>query len=108
MMPVSADDGPIKEGDEEESGVVVEEVGGAIDAHSAHLRRARGVHDNFNRECNRTPRNTGHRPRKMHKAIKKAGYLGIVIYVIGFGLAELLPGLVFVTAGVICWGHFNG
>ena len=49
-------------------------------------------------------------PEKVHKAIKKAGYLGIVIYAIGFGLAELLhlPGLVFVTAGVMCWGHFNG
>ena len=41
-------------------------------------------------------------PQKVHKAIKKAGYLGIVIYILGFGLAELLhlPGLVFVTAGV--------
>lgn len=49
-------------------------------------------------------------PQKVHKAIKKAGYLGIVIYILGFGLAELLhlPGLVFVTAGVMCWGHFNG
>jgi len=49
-------------------------------------------------------------PQKVHKAIKKAGYLGIVIYIIGFGLAELLhlPGLVFVTAGVMCWGHVNG
>ena len=46
----------------------------------------------------------------MHDAIAKAGVLGIVVYVVGFGLAELLhlPGLVFIVAGVLCWGKFNG
>ena len=46
----------------------------------------------------------------MHTAIENAGYMGIVVYVIGFGLAELLhlPGLVFITAGVLCWGHLRG
>ena len=46
----------------------------------------------------------------MHKAIDKAGYLGIGLYILGFGLAELLhlPGMVFVVAGVLCWGHVYG
>ena len=32
------------------------------------------------------------------------------MYILGFGLAELLhlPGMVFVVAGVLCWGHVNG
>ena len=46
----------------------------------------------------------------MHTAIDDAGYLGFVVYIFGFGLAELLhlPGLVFITAGVLCWGHLRG
>jgi len=49
-------------------------------------------------------------PTKVRRAIEKAGIFGVFIYIVGFGLAELLhlPGLVFVTAGVMCWGHFNG
>lgn len=55
-----------------------------------------------------------HDPRKntsqVHKAIDKAGYLGIALYILGFGLSELLhlPAMVFVVAGVLCWGHFKG
>ena len=43
-------------------------------------------------------------------AIDKAGYLGIALYILGFGLSELLhlPAMVFVVAGVLCWGHFKG
>jgi len=46
----------------------------------------------------------------VHKAIDKAGYLGIALYILGFGLSELLhlPAMVFVVAGVLCWGHFKG
>ena len=46
----------------------------------------------------------------MHRAIDKAGYFGIALYVLGFGLAELLhlPAMVFVVAGVLCWGKFGG
>jgi uncharacterized membrane protein YdjX (TVP38/TMEM64 family) len=47
---------------------------------------------------------------QVHKAIDKAGYLGIALYILGFGLSELLhlPAMVFVVAGVLCWGHFKG
>lgn len=47
---------------------------------------------------------------QVHKAIDKAGYFGIALYILGFGLAELLhlPGMVFVVAGVLCWGHVYG
>jgi uncharacterized membrane protein YdjX (TVP38/TMEM64 family) len=36
--------------------------------------------------------------------------MGIVIYVLGFGLSELLhlPAMVFVVAGVLCWGRLKG
>ena len=111
MMPVSADDGPIQGGGTKKKAassskrsalrstliqltcvaLVVSTITLVVNAIAHH-----GIPDID--------------PGKVHKAIKKAGYLGIVIYVIGFGLAELLhlPGLVFVTAGVMCWGHFNG
>merc|ERR1712100_490959 len=36
-------------------------------------------------------------PVKVHTAIDDAGYLGIVVYIVGFGLAE-----------VLCWGHLRG
>ena len=49
-------------------------------------------------------------PPQVHRAIDKAGYFGIALYVLGFGLAELLhlPAMVFVVAGVLCWGKFGG
>jgi uncharacterized membrane protein YdjX (TVP38/TMEM64 family) len=36
--------------------------------------------------------------------------MGFALYIIGFGLSELLhlPGMVFVVAGVLCWGHLKG
>ena len=46
----------------------------------------------------------------MHNAIDEAGYMGIALYILGFGLSELLhlPAMVFIVAGVLCWGHFRG
>jgi hypothetical protein len=40
----------------------------------------------------------------VHKAIDKAGYFGIALYILGFGLAELLhlPGMVFVAGLALC------
>ena len=35
--------------------------------------------------------------------------MGIALYIVGFGLSELLhlPAMVFVVAGVLCWGHLR-
>lgn len=49
-------------------------------------------------------------PQKVHEAIDSAGVLGVVVYVVGFALAELLhlPALVFITAGILKWGKLTG
>jgi len=49
-------------------------------------------------------------PQRVHEAIDSAGVLGVVVYVAGFALAELLhlPALVFITAGILKWGKLTG
>ena len=49
-------------------------------------------------------------PQRVHEAIDSAGVLGVVVYVVGFALAELLhlPALVFITAGILKWGKLTG
>lgn len=49
-------------------------------------------------------------PKRVRDALDAVGPLAIVIYVVGFALAELchLPALVFVAAGVVKWGKFVG
>jgi len=49
-------------------------------------------------------------PAKVHRAMDRAGVLGVVIWSGGFCLAELLhlPATVFIIAGVLRWGHFVG
>jgi len=49
-------------------------------------------------------------PQRVHEMIDSAGVLGVVVYVVGFALAELLhlPALVFITAGILKWGKLTG
>ena len=112
MMPVSADDGPIQGGGTIKKKAASSSKRSAVRSTLIQLTCVALVVSTITLIVNAIAHHgiPDIDPGKVHKAIKKAGYLGIVIYVIGFGLAELLhlPGLVFVTAGVMCWGHFNG
>jgi len=49
-------------------------------------------------------------PAQVHDAMDKAGVLGVLLWCVGFCLAELchLPATVFIITGVLRWGHFIG
>mmetsp|Transcript_8647 Transcript_8647/g.28516 ORF Transcript_8647/g.28516 Transcript_8647/m.28516 type:complete len:313 (+) Transcript_8647:846-1784(+) len=49
-------------------------------------------------------------PAQVHDAMDKAGILGVLLWCVGFCLAELchLPATVFIITGVLRWGHFIG
>ena len=49
-------------------------------------------------------------PAQVYDAMDKAGALGVLLWAMGFCLAELchLPAMVFIITGVLRWGHFLG